>query len=188
MSMVASTILPNLSRIEYGTGSLQKEGVTGVPLFRKEACLPDRQGLGEILRLLQMVTALALSVFLVGCTSMQTQTIQVGTGMVQVAVARTPEQMAKGLSGRRSLAPNQGMLFVYDEPTMPKFWMKGMNFSIDIVWLRRGTVVGIESDVPVDDSTARYAPTTEIDAVLELAAGVAANSGLTVGDRITYAH
>ncbi len=46
--MVASTILPNLSRIEYGTGSLQKEGVTGVPLFRKEACLPDRQGLGEI--------------------------------------------------------------------------------------------------------------------------------------------
>lgn len=27
---------------------LSKEGATGVPLFRREACLPDRQGLEEI--------------------------------------------------------------------------------------------------------------------------------------------
>ena len=69
--------------------------------------------------------------------------------------------------------------------------MKGMEFSLDLVWIRDGTVVQIDASVPPspkdtpDDQLPRYQPTEPITHVLELAAGSAAHYGITVGDRIT---
>jgi len=81
---------------------------------------------------------------------------------------------------------DEGMLFVYEEPLQPSFWMKGMNFPIDIVWLWGGQVVGIEHRVPADDGVRHYQPKSVVDAVLELAAGAAANLGLRPGSSINY--
>lgn len=47
----------------------------------------------------------------------------------------TPAAMSQGLSGRKSLADNQGMLFVFPQEGYHSFWMKGMLFPIDIIWL-----------------------------------------------------
>lgn len=117
---------------------------------------------------------------------MHTQTLTVGTGTVVAEVVTTPQAMAKGLSGRESLDFDQGMLFAYDEPTRPSFWMQGMRFPIDIVWLSDGRVVGIEHRVPVGDGTTRYSPKQDVDAVLELAASAAEFFGLKVGDPVVY--
>ena len=54
----------------------------------------------------------------------------------------TPSEQAKGLSGLRFLPNDHGMLFVFDTPAKIPFWMKDMNFPIDIYWLdTQGKVV-----------------------------------------------
>lgn len=136
---------------------------------------------------MRFLVAAIVGLLLIGCTStMETQTLTLKSQTITVEVVRTPEQMSQGLSGRDRLNMDQGMLFLYDQPARPNFWMKGMNFPIDIVWLRGGQVVGIEHRVPVDDGARHYQPSSDVDAVLELAADAADSMAIREGDHIIY--
>jgi len=106
--------------------------------------------------------------------------------VVSVEIADDAEERRVGLSEHIFLDSDRGMLFLFDEPSRPAFWMKDMDFPIDVVWLRDGTVVGIESDVPVvTDGTERtYKPAVEINQVLEVNAGFAAKHGLKTGQTL----
>ena len=73
------------------------------------------------------------------------------------------------------------MLFVFDRPGEYAFWMKGMRFPIDIVWLSGHEVVHIERQIQAD-SLSIYAPAQPADRVLEFNAG--AMDGLSVGDKV----
>src|SRR3989344_3235869 len=70
-------------------------------------------------------------------TSYVIKYVKIGGVTLQVELAETPEAHARGLSGRQSLDEDQGMLFVFSKgsPAAPGFWMKDMNFPIDIIWL-----------------------------------------------------
>ena len=109
---------------------------------------------------------------------------------IRVLVADTLEERAAGLSGYAGLPDDAGMLFVFAEPTQPSFWMKGMEFALDIIWIRDSTVVQIDASVPpppedaADDQLPRYRPSQPVTHVLELAARSAARYGITVGGRI----
>ncbi len=109
---------------------------------------------------------------------------------IRVLVADTPSERAAGLSGYAGLPEDSGMLFVLAEPQQPSFWMKGMLFALDIIWIRDGTVVQIHAAVPPapkdtpDDQLPRYRPDEPITHVLELTAGSAARYGISVGDHI----
>lgn len=109
---------------------------------------------------------------------------------IKVLVADTPEERAAGLSGYAGLPEDAGMLFVYAEPQQPSFWMKGMEISLDIIWLRDSVVVQIHADVPPaagDTPEAylpRYRPDEPVTHVLELNAGAAERLGIVVGSRI----
>ena len=113
----------------------------------------------------------------------------VNEARINVLVADTPQERAAGLSGYPGLPEDAGMLFVFPEPRQPSFWMKGMEFPLDLVWIRDGIVVQIDTSVPPpntpDDQLPRYHPTEPITHVLELTAGSAARYGITIGDRIT---
>lgn len=67
--------------------------------------------------------------------SYQTTQIQIGTTTIIAEIADTKEKRGLGLSGRPALPADGGMLFVFDQPGNYGFWMKDMNFPIDIVWL-----------------------------------------------------
>ena len=114
----------------------------------------------------------------------------VNDARIDVLVADTPQERAAGLSGYAGLPDDAGMLFVFAEPTQPSFWMKGMRFSLDIIWIRDSAVAQIDAAVPPpasdtpDAELPRYQPDEPITHVLELPAGAAARYGITVGDRI----
>ena len=110
--------------------------------------------------------------------------ITVGQTKFQVEVADTPALQAKGLSGRKALLENQGMLFVFDKPSIPGFWMKDMNFPIDVIWISDGKVVGIQENLVPNDASDRriYYPSQEITHVLEVAMGVVTKFGIVIGD------
>jgi len=58
--------------------------------------------------------------------------IKVGDAAVQMQVVVTTEEMSKGLMGRRDLADDQGMLFVYAYPRQVSFWMRNTPTALDI--------------------------------------------------------
>jgi uncharacterized membrane protein (UPF0127 family) len=67
---------------------------------------------------------------------------------VSMAIASTDEQRIKGLSGIEELKENEGMLFLFDEPSKQGFWMNKMYIPIDIIWLDSSNkVVHIEKQL-----------------------------------------
>lgn len=115
--------------------------------------------------------------------------ITIAGKVIQLEVAKTPEQQQIGLMYRKSLDPNRGMLFPFDPPRPVRFWMKNTLIPLDMVFLRNGIVQEIIAHVPPckQDPCTSYGPasSTKIDAVIELRDGRAAELGLKVGDRLT---
>jgi len=107
---------------------------------------------------------------------------------VSVEIARTAAEQAKGLGEREALAWDHGMYFEYSTPAFYSFWMKGMRFSIDIVWLRDGRIVGFETNIPFEEggNGPTLRPRELVDAVLEVPAGYSVASGWGIGDRVLF--
>lgn len=107
---------------------------------------------------------------------------------VAVEVVVNPKDQARGLGYRDSLAWDHGMLFEYDRPRFLSFWMKGMRFDLDIVWLRDERIVDIDHRVPWVESPngpwPPISPASMVDLVLEVPAGYASSHGWRTGDRI----
>lgn len=117
--------------------------------------------------------------------------VMISDRIIPVEVVSTPEQRAKGLSGRTSLDKNSGMLFVFDSQNVtPVFWMKDMTFSIDIIWINDGKIVKIDKKIPFpapgtpDDKLKKYDAGQPIDYVLEVTAGYSDANSIRVGDSV----
>ncbi|MFA6428974.1 MAG: DUF192 domain-containing protein [Patescibacteria group bacterium] len=101
-----------------------------------------------------------------------------------VEIVRTDAARERGLSGRDHLASDQGMLFIFDEPSIRQFWMKDMRFPLDLVWLRQGRVVDVVSLSPprtIQEIPEAHTSIEPVDRVLELNLGEANNRGIVVG-------
>jgi uncharacterized protein len=111
--------------------------------------------------------------------------VQVGEAEVVADIADDTESRQRGLSGRASLDENEGMLFLLANDS-PSFWMKGMRFAIDIVWIRGSRVVDVTADVPPPRGSnaplSTYSPDRPADRALEVSAGWAADHGIRRGD------
>ncbi len=115
-----------------------------------------------------------------------TATFKVKDQIIELEVARTPEQQEKGLMYRTSLSKNRGMLFTFPTPRLTRFWMKNVFISLDMVFLKDGVIKEILADVPPckADPCPIYGPDSLVDQVIELPGGRAGELGLKPGDRI----
>ena len=114
--------------------------------------------------------------------------IQVGAQNLKVEVVNSREKIQKGLGGRKSMPENSGMLFNFGREISPAFWMKGMEFNLDFIWINKNKIVGITNDVPApkidDDRLPNYYPPSAVDSVLEVNAGWSARHNIKVGDEV----
>lgn len=66
--------------------------------------------------------------------------------------------------------------------------MKGMTFPIDIVWINKGIIIGIEHNVPIptsgDDPLPTYRSTDPVDTVLEVAGGFTDRHNIQIGQTL----
>lgn len=114
-------------------------------------------------------------------------TVVAGDVEIRAELARDPMERRIGLSNRESLEEGRGMLFLFDEDAPHSFWMKDMNFSIDMVWMNSNRmVVHIEEDVSPETFPRSFRPRTLSRYVLEVPAGYAAKSGIKVGDTLSW--
>lgn len=104
---------------------------------------------------------------------------------IRVTIADTVEMRAKGLSGRTSLAWDEGMLFVFDTDGQYGFWMKDMHMGIDILWLdQSGKIVHIAERVMPESYPEAFVPRFPARYVLELPADWVRAHGVSLGDTV----
>ncbi len=112
------------------------------------------------------------------------RSIKIADETISVYLAESEEEKRLGLSIFEELEADRGMLFEYDQPGKPAFWMKDMSFDIDMVWIRNDIIVGITPNVSRYSQSARYIPEQEIDTVLEVNAGYCKRNKIEVGDSV----
>lgn len=105
---------------------------------------------------------------------------------ITVLVADTPSHRYRGLGGRETLGNYAGMLFRFVERQQHAMVMREMRFPLDIIWLDRGKVIDLASDVPLEPGASEsqlvvYRARLPSDMVLELPAGEAVRLGIKIG-------
>ncbi len=109
--------------------------------------------------------------------------------VLQVEVMVKDEDRAMGLMFRPSLAPDRGMLFLFEQPEFHGIWMKNCKFPIDILWLDEDrTVVHVADSVPPckADPCPVYQPLRRASYVVELNAGQARREKAVVGSSVLF--
>ena len=120
-------------------------------------------------------------------SAVQTAELTVGGVPLTVELAYLPAERSLGLGYRKGLAPDTGMLFLFAGPAQRSFWMRGMQFCIDIVWIENGVIQGAaESVCPEPPGTAdrdlpSYISPVPVSYVLEIPPGWLATHGLGPG-------
>lgn len=69
------------------------------------------------------------------CSRGRIAEVRIKNEFFRVEVAETDTARAKGLSGRKKLAVDEGMLFVYADDAERSMWMKNTLIPLDIIWL-----------------------------------------------------
>ncbi len=69
---------------------------------------------------------------------------------IEVEIVRTDETRQRGLMYRTKLAPEAGMLFVWDDESTRAFWMHNTCIPLDMLFISRDRVIsGVVEQVPV---------------------------------------
>lgn len=103
-----------------------------------------------------------------------------------VEVADSKLSRVTGLMFRKILSRKSGMLFIYNDEKLVAFWMKNMNFAIDLIFIAdSGMVTQIEENaLPGDIEPIKSS--FPIIGVLELSAGTVRYVHIMVGDFVSY--
>lgn len=116
-------------------------------------------------------------------------TVTIQSAKVCADVAKSPQDRQIGLSGRRSLAQDEGMLLVFDRMAFHAIWMRGMKFPIDVIFISGSRVATIIESAPplgYGKNSPVYTPDAPVDKVLETHGGLAKRYMLRKGDSVTY--
>ena len=108
---------------------------------------------------------------------------------IPVEVADTLKKRNLGLGKRASLKKNWGMLFVFEKRKQHRFWMKDMQFPLDIIWLDNHKIVHITHNAQppnFDDEPVVMTSPIPVNFVLEIAAGRAEKLKLKKGQRMKF--
>jgi uncharacterized membrane protein (UPF0127 family) len=133
---------------------------------------------------------LLFCLFLSGCSGPEPVahfSTPAGPKTVLLEVAASEKERNRGLMFRTHLEEGRGMLFVFDEPGRPSFWMKNTYLELDILFLStEGVIVDLfEGLTPCPmDPCPQYAPGSPARYVLEVPGGFVAHHFVRKGDRI----
>lgn len=117
------------------------------------------------------------------------KSVEIGGQKVRVDVADDVASQQQGLSGRASLKEDEGLLFIFSQPGKYGFWMKDMNFPIDIIWISEDLkVVYIKKDARPELFPEQYSPTRNAKYVLEVVSGFSEKNNLEVGDQAEFVY
>lgn len=103
----------------------------------------------------------------------------------QVEVVRDTQGIEKGLSGRELIPEDHGMLFVLDTSQEHAFWMKGMRFPLDLIFIGSAMQITeiLENLQPCEDCPVHF-PKMRPAYLIEINAGLTKRLGIAIGDTL----
>jgi len=113
--------------------------------------------------------------------------VTIGNQVFETEVVRSDKDKQIGLTKYSFIAPNQSMLFIFDQPGFYAFWMKGMKFPLDMIFIQGETIVSFAENVapPANNTEPKtYAPESSADKVLEINAGLVKKYNIKKGDKV----
>ena len=103
--------------------------------------------------------------------------------LVKAEAVSSKEKIEQGLAWRKELPAGRGMLFVMPANDFQRFWMKGMQFSIDIIWIENNRVIGCEERISPEDQRIFTSP-GKASLVLEVEKGFCGQYQVQVNDLV----
>lgn len=115
------------------------------------------------------------------------KSVAIGTQTLKLQDANTSHEQITGLSGKKCIQKNQGMLFIFEKPGYYPFWMKDMRFPIDILWLSRDKqVIYVQRNVAPNSYPKSFTNTSPAEYVVELQAGQADSLDIKTGSKLNF--
>ncbi len=112
------------------------------------------------------------------------KSLAAGMHRIQAEVAATDATRSRGLMYRKELAPNHGMLFVFEQANVQCFWMRNTLLPLSIAFiLDDGTITNIADMAPMTENS--HCSTAPVRYTLEMEQGWFAKRGITAGKKIT---
>ena len=110
------------------------------------------------------------------------------SGVITIEIVDTPAERQLGLSGRSSIGENEGMMFVFETVSMNNcFWMKDMQFPIDMIWLDEDReVITVERSVEPISFPESFCPESSAKYGLEIQANRADELGIVPGETVRF--
>lgn len=115
--------------------------------------------------------------------NLQRMTLTAGIHQIDAQVAVTENQHAVGLMYRNEMPSNEGMLFVFEQPSVQCFWMKNTRIALTAAFVADdGTIVNLENMKP--QTTESHCSLKPVRYVLEMNQGWFAKKGIKAGNRL----
>ena len=134
----------------------------------------------------------AISLLIQSLTAMHAwaETLEIQTNHERLAftveLAKTEDEQARGLMFRHSLPENTGMLFVWDEETNQRMWMKNTLIPLDMLFIDSGGRIVYIAHNATPESTAVIESNRPVRGVLEIAGGTAKKKHIEIGNRVIH--
>jgi uncharacterized membrane protein (UPF0127 family) len=104
---------------------------------------------------------------------------------IWVEVAKTPEERSLGLMGRKHLAQDEGMLFIFEAEDYHSFWMKNTLIPLSIAFIDRDDrIVWVTDMKPLTLDS--HVPPKPVLYALEMNQGWFSKNGIKVGDVVRF--
>ena len=104
-------------------------------------------------------------------------------------IADTPQSRVKGLMNQDRLPIDEGLLFIFNEYKVHEFWMKNMNFPLDIIFINDEHIIStiIKNAPPCNkDKCEIYKPKNKSLMALEINAGLCEKHAIKIGQSVEF--
>lgn len=113
--------------------------------------------------------------------------VNIGNIQVKVYLAKNDLERGRGLSYTKALLEDEGMLFVFDKSDIYQFWMKGMNYPLDIIWINdQKRIIHIEHSLSPETFPNLFSSESPALYVLEVNAGFCEKHQIKIGDIVSF--
>lgn len=129
---------------------------------------------------------------LIGGGTTNSPSAKIGNKTYTVTIAKTDKERQAGLSGKNNLPANSGHLFVFERKDNYGFWMNGMKFPIDIIFISDNKVIDVVENAPAPSAGQAsstlpiYKPSEPVNYVLEVPAQEISKNNIKKGDAVVF--
>ncbi len=116
--------------------------------------------------------------------NLQRANLSAGMHLIQVQLAQNFEQRQIGLMWRKEMPQNEGMLFIFEQPSVQCFWMRNTLLPLTAAFVADdGTIVNLIDMKPMSDDS--HCSTKPVRFVLEMNLAWFAKRNIQAGFKLT---